>query len=125
MELVYKHLTGKIIGLAFEVFNKLGPGLTERQYRQGLAELFRRENIFFEEEVKLELKLEKKKISQLWFDFLVDNKVILELKVGPRFYKTHFDQLFAYLKSSGMKLGLLILFTRQGVRIKRIANLYP
>lgn len=125
MELIYKNLTEKIIGLAFEVFNSLGPGLTEKQYQQGLAELFKRENIPFKQEVRLELRLSKKRISQTMFDFLVDDKVILELKTGPRFYKAHFDQLFAYLKSSGIKLGLLILFTRLDVRVKRVANLYP
>lgn len=125
MELVYKDLTERIIGLDFETFNSLGSGLAEKQYQQGLVELFKRENIPFRQEVKLGLYVGEKKIAQSIFDFFVDEKFVLELKVGPRFYKTHFDQLYAYLKSSGIKLGLLILFTKRGVRIKRVVNLYP
>jgi GxxExxY protein len=55
-------------------------------------------------------------------DFVVDNEVIIEIKVATRFQKGDFMQLLSYLKATNKKLGILAVFTPKGVRFKRIVN---
>ena len=59
-----------------------------------------------------------------YFDFLIDDKIIVEIKQGNHFSKGHFEQITRYLKVSDLKLGLLINFSSTGVQVKRILNLY-
>ena len=64
-----------------------------------------------------------KKYRQKYFDFLVDNKIVVEMKAGDKNYRDACYQLFDYLKFANLKLGLIIRFTNNGARIKRIPNL--
>lgn len=56
-------------------------------------------------------------------DFLYENIIVIELKQGDSFSKRNINQIYSYLKATGLKLGLLINFTRSGVKFKRIVNL--
>ncbi|TSC75343.1 MAG: hypothetical protein G01um101430_438 [Parcubacteria group bacterium Gr01-1014_30] len=56
-------------------------------------------------------------------DFVIDNKIVLELKKGERFSKKHIEQVYAYLKAANLELGIIAYFTKQGVRFKRIVNI--
>ena len=53
---------------------------------------------------------------------MIDARVVVELKVASAIYPQHVKQVLAYLKSTGLKVGLLIVITKQGVKIKRIIN---
>ena len=55
-------------------------------------------------------------------DFVVDNKLVVELKVRPRLGYIHIKQVMNYLKVTGYKLALLIYFTKEGVKYRRIIN---
>ena len=57
-----------------------------------------------------------------YFDFLIDNKIILELKVRNYFSNKDISQLYSYLKAKDIKLGLIAHFTRSGVKFKRVVN---
>jgi len=63
--------------------------------------------------------LDKKGVNP---DFLVDNKIIIELKVRPRIGYVHIKQLLAYLKMTELKLAIIIYFTQDGVKYRRIVN---
>jgi len=69
------------------------------------------------------LYYKEKKVGHYFIDFLIDNKVVLEIKVGDRFPKRNIDQIFSYLRSSNLKLGILANFTSDGIKFKRILNL--
>ena len=56
-------------------------------------------------------------------DFLIEGKVVLEIKVGEHFSGSNINQLFGYLKATDLKLGILANFTRTGVKYKRIINI--
>ena len=60
----------------------------------------------------------------IFFDFLYENKIVIELKQGEVFSKNNINQIYAYLKAKKLKLGLLINFTKKGIKFKRIVNLY-
>lgn len=57
-------------------------------------------------------------------DKFIENKVLAELKVRPKLGYAHIKQIVDYLKSTGYKLAILIHFTRDGVKYRRILNSY-
>ena len=124
-DLVFPDLSFKIVGLAFEVYNELGAGHLEKVYQAAMAKQLKDNQIPFTKEIYFPLVFKEEKISKNYFDFLIDEKIIVDLKRSDQFAKKHFDQLNHYLRISNLKLGLLISFTQQGVRFKRVVNLKP
>lgn len=123
-ELIHKDLSYKIVGLAFEVFNGLGPGHKEKYYQNALEELLKRENISYRNQVYVPLEFNKKIIGKNFIDIIIEDKIVVELKVGARLTKYHFDQTNHYLKHTGHQLGLLVLFSSEGVFSRRVLNIY-
>lgn len=123
-ELVYPRLSYEIVGILFSVHNQLGGGLQERIYYKALAGAFDDAGISYKEQFKVDLKYGDKKISHYLLDYLVEDKIVLEIKTGDRFRKEYIEQVYAYLKSSGLKLGILANFTKSSLKYKRILNLY-
>ena len=122
-KVIYPELSYKIIGIIFEVYNDLGYGYQEKYYQRAIAKLFRRIDIEFREQVRIPLKFQNDKIGNYFLDFLIENKIVLEIKRGNRFSKRDIQQIYAYLKASRLKLGILINFTSKGVKFKRILNI--
>lgn len=121
-KIVFPDLSYKIIGASFNVFNKLGFGLQEKYYQRALAIEFKNLNINFKEQESLSLKYKDEAIGRYIVDFLIDNKIILELKVVNKLGYVNAKQVLGYLKISGIKLGILIYFTKDGVKYRRILN---
>lgn len=123
-EVVYPELSYKIVGCAYEVYNSLGKGFPEKYYQEALAVELRSKGILFKEQVYYPLEFKNVLIGKNYLDFLVEQKIIVEIKRGDHFSKNHFDQLVRYIKTSNLKLGLLINFSNEGVQVKRILNIY-
>lgn len=121
-DLIYPNLSYKIVGCAFDVYNTLGYGHHEKYYQRALAEAFSNQGLKFKEQVNFPLKYQGKIIGKNFVDFLVENKIIVEIKKGEKFSKVHIDQIKEYLKTSGIKLAILINFAKQGVIFKRFVN---
>lgn len=122
-ELIYKELSYKIVGLLYELYNKIGAGHKEKYYQSGLQVLLEENNISYKRELFCPLKLGDKVIGKYFLDFLIDDKIVLELKSASYFKKQDFEQIFVYLRSNNLKLGILVYFTKSGVRFKRIVNI--
>jgi GxxExxY protein len=122
-DLIYKKECYDIIGIIFEVFNAVGYGYKESFYQKAIANSFSEKKIDFKEQVKARVKYKEKEIGFYIFDFLVFNKIVVELKQKNYFSKKDIDQLYSYLKASKLNLGLLVYFTKEGIRYKRIVNL--
>ncbi len=88
-----------------------------------MATVFEEKKITFKEQEYYPLKFKNKVIGRGFLDFSVDNKIIVELKKDQTFTKTHIDQVVNYLKLSNYKLAILINFTPQGVKFKRLVNM--
>ncbi|RJO59545.1 GxxExxY protein [Candidatus Parcubacteria bacterium] len=123
-DLVHPELSYKVIGILFEVFNELGPGLQERYYQRAIAVRLKQINLPYAQEVRVSLDFKVVNIGVYYLDFLIENKIILEIKRGNRFLRQNIDQVVGYLKASKKKLGIIANFTNQGVKYKRILNLY-
>lgn len=86
-------------------------------------EAFVKQKLNFSEQVDFPLKYGEKIIGRNFLDFLVDNKIVVEIKKGEHFSKTNIDQVKEYLKVGDLNLAILINFGIQGVALKRIINL--
>ena len=122
-DLLYPELSYKIVGSAFDVCNELGGGHSEKYYQKALAEAFSKNNIKFQEQVSFPMSYNNKVIGRKFLDFLVEDKIVVEIKKGNRFSKSHIDQVLEYLKMNDFKLAILINFGNEGVVFKRIINI--
>lgn len=120
----YRHseLTSKIIAAAYEVYGEMGYGLRERVYQRALAQALKSRDISFERECYGKIIFQGAVIGKYFLDFLVENKVAVELKVRSEIYQTDIGQLLDYIKSKELEVGLLIVFTKSGLKIKRMVN---
>lgn len=122
-DLVYPELSYKLIGYAYEVFNELGPGHSEKTYTKAYALMLRKNGHEYKEQVYYPVRFKNEVISRAFLDFIVEEKIIIETKKNVRFSKTHIDQVLDYIKRSNFKLAILITFTYEGVVSKRIVNI--
>lgn len=122
-ELVFREITHEIIGSAFEVHNEIGGGHKEHIYQKSLAICLRKRGLKVEEQVRVDLMIHDEKIGMYYLDFLINDKVVIEIKSSKFFRQSDFRQTVSYLQSLNKKLGLLIAFTPTGVRYKRVLNL--
>lgn len=119
-KLLYKDLTYKIRGCILNVKNALGAGHRENIYQKAIAEELERAGINFVREKILDIKYRGKKLGIYKPDFVVENKVIVELKALPLIGAVEKRQIWKYLNGSECKLALLVNFYGRGVNIDRI-----
>ncbi len=122
-DIIYPELSFKLMGILFNVHNEMGHGFLERYYQKAIAAELEKNNISFKEQVKLDLVIGEKIIASGIADFIIEEKIILEIKQGNTFLKTNIDQVNSYLKMSKLQLGILINFTSRGLLYKRILNI--
>lgn len=118
-DFLYEELTYKIRGCFFRVYNELGYGHKESVYQLALAEEFTNSNIKFEREKSLNIKYENKKVGTYKPDFIVERKVIIEIKAVEFVPKDFEKQLTYYLKGTDYKLGFLVNFGSPKLDIRR------
>jgi len=121
-KIIYPKLSYQIMGILFKVYNKLGYGYQEKYYQRALAREFNKLNISFKKEQGTQLKYEGKIIGRYYVDFVIDNKIVLEIKVAKEIYQKHLNQVLSYLKATGLKLGILAIFTKSGICYRRLVN---
>jgi len=122
MSYLYEDLTRKIIGLTFEVYNNLRYGYQEKYYQRAFEQLLQENNINYKKESSVPIVFKEKIIGRYFIDFLIENKLVVEFKVGKEFKDQYIQQIIAYIKTNNLKLGLIVLLTSEGVKIKRIIN---
>lgn len=122
-DLIYPELCYRIVGVLFDVYNILGTGHLEKVYQKAVAEGLRKVNLQFQEQLYSPVEYLGKVVGKNYFDFLIEDKVVLELKKGDKFSKTHIDQVNQYLVSRDLRLGILAYFTPNKVHYKRIVNI--
>jgi len=121
-KVIYKELSYTIIGILFDVFNSIGPGHKELVYQKAVARGLKEKAINFQEQVHCNLEYLNEKVASYYLDFLIENKIILEIKKHKRFSRFDFEQVQKYLSTTGHKLGILALFNNKGVLFERVLN---
>jgi GxxExxY protein len=121
-ELVYPKLSYKIVGILFEVHSKLGGKYQEKYYQRAVEIALKEASLSYQKEIAVDLSFEGQKIGKYFLDFVIENKIILELKATPRFNRQDFRQVVSYLKAKHLKLGILANFRGDKLTYKRILN---
>lgn len=120
-EILYKEESYEIIKRCMEVHNELGQGFSEIVYKDALELVFRQENIFYEREKEYSVSFRGIELPhQFYADFVVFNRIILEVKSVSQLASEHISQTINYLKVSNNRLGLLVNFGKNSLEYKRI-----
>jgi GxxExxY protein len=123
-EILYKELSYLLNKIFFDTFNYSGPRQREKTYCQQIAKRLTENNIPFTEQHTLPVNTQQNRVTNRFADFLIADKIIVEIKTATRVYGKDFDQLQEYLRLSNIKLGLLVVFTATGAKSYRVLNIY-
>jgi GxxExxY protein len=124
-ELILKEKTYQILGSCFEVYKDKGCGFLESVYEECLELEFKRRNIPFNRQVKINLSYKGTNLRQTYIpDFICHETIIIEIKAVKTLSNEHRAQIINYLKATGLKLGLLINFGHYPkIEFERFPNL--
>lgn len=121
-DLVEPELSYEIVGSVFDVFNQLGPGLRESTYQKAIAQKFTQLGLPFKQQIYFPIMYQGKRVGWIRLDFIVAQKIVLELKRGEYFSRSNIQQVKEYIEVTGLSLAILINITQNGVRFRRIVN---
>jgi GxxExxY protein len=121
MQLIHADVTEQIIGAAFEVYKVLGYGFLERVYQKAMQVELQMRGLTAEIEKKIIVHYKDQIVGTYEADLLVNEVVIVELKIAAHYNALDEAQLLNELKATGVRVGLLINFGREKVQFKRLA----
>jgi GxxExxY protein len=119
-EFLYPDQSNQIIGAAIEVHKELGPGYVEKIYHAALEHEFFLRSIPYETEKCIKVPYKGVILADYLLDLVVDNLIVVELKVVEEFVPKHQSQVLSYLKASRLRLGILLNFGAGRIQIKRV-----
>src|ERR1043166_4265305 len=108
-----EELTRAVIGAFYRVYNALGFGFLESVYRLALARVLTRMGHKVALEVKVPVYFEGELLTRQRVDMIIDDKVVIEIKSTERLHPQAPRQLFNYLRSTNLEVGLLLHFGRE------------
>ena len=121
MAIIYKEESYQIIGICMEIHNYLGCGFSEIVYKDALEIEFKNAGINFEREKRYDVEYKGIILQhQFYADFVVFDKIILEIKGKSEISDSDLAQAINYLKVSENKLALIINFGEEKLNYKRI-----
>ncbi len=118
----YSDLTEKIIGSAMKVHSFLGNGFPEVIYQRSLVIELEKSGIRFKRELEQNIYYDNVKVGKRIVDFLIEDKVLVELKALGEISENHYSQILNYLKAYKLEIGLLINFGAKSLQFKRFLN---
>ena len=121
-KLIHGDLAYQVVGLAMQVHRELGYGFLEKVYENALMVLLQRAQISAQQQVPLKVVFEGVVVGDYYADILVDQAILIELKVSDRIVPAHRAQMLNYLKATGIKLGLIINFGKTSIEYERLVN---
>jgi len=122
MPIIYPELSYQLNGIFFEVQNRLGRFSTEKQHSDGVEILLKERGLNYEREKEIFIPFGDRKIGGNKVDFLVENKILVDIKSKSYITKEDYLQMQRYLRATNFKLGLIANFRSQSVTIKRVIN---
>ncbi|MFA5403356.1 MAG: GxxExxY protein [Ignavibacteria bacterium] len=113
--------TFQIIGICMEIHRILGKGLLEIVYKDALEYELKNKNILYEREKKYDIQYKEIILSHNFYaDFVIMDKIIVEIKAQKNLAEEHFNQVLNYLAISKCKVGLIINFGESSLKYKRV-----
>ncbi len=121
--LLYEDLTYQLRNIFFTVYNKVGGGHKEIIYKNSVENELKGRGISYSREPAIEIKYKDQAAGVYRPDFIIDGKIIIEIKADRKLIKEHIRQAFSYLKASPYKLLLLVNFGYTKLEIKRFIDM--
>lgn len=118
-KILYKELSYKLVGCCFQVYNTLRPGHKEEIYHKALKIEFDKQSIKYVSKKKLKIQYKDIEVGIYEPDFIIDDKIIVEIKSVLSMPKVFELQLYHYLKGSEYRLGYIINFGSDKIDIRR------
>ena len=118
----YSDITEKIIGCALKVHQRMRSGYPELIYHRCLIIEFKKGTISFLSEIELPIFYDDIEVGKRRVDFLIENKVIVEIKAVSELTDAHLAQALNYLEALNLEVGLLINFGSRSLEVKRLIN---
>lgn len=109
-ELKHKEVTHKIIGVFYDVYNELGHGFLESVYQRSLESALRSAGLDVRSRVRIPVWFRAERVGMFEGDVLVENVILLELKVARILDRSHIAQLLNYLRATDIEVGILLNF---------------
>jgi len=121
-KILYKELSYAIVGAAMEVHRILGPGYLEAVYQAALAHELTLRSIRFDQFKRLPVTYKGILVGDYEADFVVEDKIILELKAVSTLHPRHEAQALNYLAATGFRLAILLNFGTDSLQHKRMVK---
>ena len=121
-KIIYPELSYILMGILFEIQNKLGTKYQEKHYQKAIEIKLKTLKIPYKREKRAELEFENEKLGDFFVDFIIDNKIVLELKKVWKITQDDIKQVLRYLKATGLKLGIIANFKYQRLEFRRVLN---
>ena len=121
-KVVYKELSYQINGLLFQVHNDLGRHKNEKQCADYFEYLLKKNSIRYKREYILNPSFKGEKESRNVCDFIIEDKIVVELKTVRFLTQEDYFQVKRYLSCSGLRLGILVNFRQKYLTPKRVLN---
>ena len=122
LELKYADITEKIIGCSMIVHRKMKAGYSELIYSRCLAIEFEKINLSYKKELELPIYYDEKIVGKRRVDFMVEDKIVVELKAIADLTDKELNQALNYLENHRQEVGLLINFGARSLQFKRVIN---
>ena len=120
--LIYPELSYQLMGILFKIHNKLGPNYQEKYYQRAIEAELKKQSVSYQREKMIKLKYDLEDIGKYFLDFIVDNKIVLEVKTDEFFRRRYLQQVLDYLSAVNLKLAIIVNFRRDKLFYKRIIN---
>jgi len=121
-QVIYPELSYKIMAIAFEIHNTIGPGFTENIYEDAFVFELSNRQILFEQQKSIQVFYKGLCVGSYKLDLVVDQKIIVELKAVIALNDLFKQQVYSYLKATDLRLGLLINFGSKRLEHYRIIH---
>ena len=122
MGLQHAELTGAVIGAASAVHRELGPGFLESIYENALAMELRSRSVSFRRQMAVPVLYRGFEVGLHRLDFLVADRIVVELKTARQIENIHFVVVRSYLRATGCEHGLLLNFADTTLEVKRVTS---
>jgi len=121
-KILYPDLSYKIYGLCFKVHNDKGRFRSEKSYADALESVLKENNINYKREFALPSSFKGEQSRRNIPDFIIEDKVILDIKAKRIITKEDYYQMRRYLEAGRKKLGIIVNFRQKYLSPKRVAN---
>jgi GxxExxY protein len=121
-KLIHPELSYILMGILFEVSNKLGTKYQEKHYQRAIEIKLKELKIPYKREMKVNIQFGKETLGEFFIDFIIDNKIILEVKKVWKITADDVKQVLRYLKATNLKLAIIANFKHKRIEFRRVLS---